>query len=57
MMKTTERWIEEQEVWDKLHAKHERLRRRNNRLFLYPSIALLIIWAVGSIIVKVVYGP
>ena len=42
-------------MFELLAAKHERLRRRNNRLFLYPSLALLVIAVVGKIILSLVY--
>jgi len=52
-------WIEqrqrEQAMWAALHKKHEKMRRRNNWL-LYISLALLVVWAVGSIVVKIKYG-
>jgi predicted branched-subunit amino acid permease len=50
-----EQWEREQDMWAALHKKHENLRRRNNWL-LYIGIACLVVWAVGSVIVKIKFG-
>jgi predicted branched-subunit amino acid permease len=50
-----ERWEREQAMWDALAKKHEKMRRRNNWL-LYIGIALFVVWAVGSVIVKIKFG-
>jgi hypothetical protein len=45
----------EQGMWAALHKKHEKMRRINNWL-LYIGIACLVVWAVGSVVVKIKFG-